>query len=569
MISKSTSRGRTAFSLILICLALTLLIMVGLDGDRVIPAAGESHGNSKVPTTVLTTLNDLLADGRISAERFWLHHIQLLRAPERLPAELQTLERDRLPCWTGLVQQVQRRIETFSPAVRREIEELLAPRPPGRSAPDYIIDSTLYPLRVHYEKTSHEALAANVLGYLETSWTVEVEELGFFAPLEDRGMGGSTAFDVYVQNVPGGGSWVASLHENPDTPWYDVACYMVLDARIDDQPGPTASLMASYCAHEFNHACQGAYDWAGDASFYEITATFVEDLVYDDVDEYMSLVPDFQRFPEKALDYMDYYYWYEYGACLFFFFLSEHYDGGGAELVTRLWEESRQESRWVNEPDFFDAMELVIPDFGGETMEEAFLTFAEWRYFVAGNDDGLHFSEGALFPLEAEVAIMETVDYADLPVNDIAPMDPPSRWGSSYVQVNVGSATQGDKLGLDFQGDAAVAWAFQLLAIPDDGSPVAVTRIYADGAGHASATLGLTGMEKVIIVITNMGDGDYDPDQDAWEGFSFALDLDRVEAPPCGRLLTLTLHKTQSGNASERVRCGRAQARTGRSVLHT
>ncbi len=538
MINKQTSRGRVAISLILFCLGLTILIMVGLDGDRETPAAGESHDTSKVPTTVLSALSDLLAEGRISAENFWLHHIHLLRAPERLPAELLGLERNRLSCWTGIVQQVQRRMDTFSPAVRLEIEELLTPRPPGARAPDYIIDSTLYPMRVHYTKTAHEALAANVLGYLENAWAVEVEELGFFAPLEDRGMGGSTAFDIYVQNVPGGGAWVASLHENPDTPWYDVACYMVLDARIDDQPGPTASLMASYCAHEFNHACQGAYDWAGDASFYEITATFVEDFVYDDVDEYMTLVPDFQRFPEKALDYMDYYYWYEYGACLFFFFLSEHYDGGGTELVARLWEESRQESRWINEPDFFDAMELVIPDFGGETMEEAFLTFAEWRYFVAGNDDGRHFAEGGLFPADAEVAIMEEVDYAELPASDITPVDPPSRWGSSYVQVNVGAVTPGARLELGFQGDAAVSWAIQLIAIWVDGSPATVSRIHADGAGHASATLDLAGLEKVIIAITNTGDGAYDPDPDAWEGFSFTLDLDSVEPTPCGRMVS-------------------------------
>jgi len=428
------------------------MIIAGLYGNKGLQASGGSHGNIITPMTVLTALNDLLAEGRISEERFWLYHIYLLRAPERLPEELKALEKDRLSCWTGIVQQLQRRIRTFSPAARMEIEELLAPYPAGRSAPDYIIDSTLYPLRIHYEKTSHETLAANVLGYMETSWTVEVEDLGFFAPLEDRGLGGSTALDVYVLNVPGGGAWTAMLHENPETPWYDVACHIVLDARIDDQPGPTASLMASYCAHEFNHACQGAYDWAGDTSFYEMTSTFVEDLVYDDVNEYMTLVPDFQRFPEKALDYIHYYYWYEYGACLFFFFLSEHYDNGGADLVKRLWEESRQESRWVNEPDFFDAMEIVIPDFGGVTMGEAFLTSAEWRYFVAGNDDGRHFSEGGLFPADAEVAIMEEVAYTDLPVSNLSPKDPPSRWGSCYVQVNVDSAMQKADLKVEFQG---------------------------------------------------------------------------------------------------------------------
>jgi len=46
-------------------------------------------------------------------------------------------------------------------------------------------------------------------------------------------------------------------------------------------------------AHEFHHAIQYGYGWWGERYPYELTSTWMEDVVYTDVNDYYQYLPDY------------------------------------------------------------------------------------------------------------------------------------------------------------------------------------------------------------------------------------------------------------------------------------
>ena len=68
----------------------------------------------------------------------------------------------------------------------------------------------------------------------------------------------------------------------------EVSAYCVVDDDFDPAQYPAATgeqALAVTAAHEFFHAVQFGYDWREDLWFMEGTAAWVEDEVYDDVNE--------------------------------------------------------------------------------------------------------------------------------------------------------------------------------------------------------------------------------------------------------------------------------------------
>jgi hypothetical protein len=93
-------------------------------------------------------------------------------------------------------------------------------------------------------------------------------------------------------------------------------------------------------AHEFFHAVQFAYDAFEDAWFMEGTAVWMEDEVYDDVNDNYQYFADSQlRHPEKPLDFGTQGYLGWYGSWIFFRFLEEYIaDRPDPSIVRAAWE---------------------------------------------------------------------------------------------------------------------------------------------------------------------------------------------------------------------------------------
>lgn len=357
-----------------------------------------------------------------------------------------------------------------------------------------------YPILVHHP-AGREDTAAEVLGHLETAWRVEVEELGFTAPLPDDGACGPDGdFDVFLW--PGMvSSYVLAFAEHPETSWDDRLVYMVVDPD-----GPYGGeLLDATIAHEFNHACQAADDWWEATPAFEMTATFMEEVVFDEDDTWKALLEDFQSRPDWALDRNDdYETWYMYAAALYLHYLRERHYDGDASFAAEMWRASRNPpgadvDPSLNEPDFEDALDDLLRRDAGVGFLDSVAGFARWRWYTGSRDDGAHFAEGASFP---EVPLAATVGVDDSPVViDPAPMF----LGNAYVRVSEAGASSFE---LSLESDATdVAWVVQAVPGLEEGSDGEVVDL-----SEGPARVALADGERVLI-LTALPAGAYDPDE--------------------------------------------------------
>ena len=185
----------------------------------------------------------------------------------------------------------------------------------------------------------------------EEAWAKIVTGGGYRAPLADGDSstpGPNGLLDVYLADL-GGKERPTYGYCTTDDPerWrrYDVSAYCAVDDDFAaEQYGgaqPGDSLRAT-AAHEFFHAVQFSYDFLEDLWLMEGTATWVEDEVFDDVDDNLQYLADSPlRYPLAPLDYpgtdSD---GFVYGNWIFWRFLSEYLGAGAASdptVVRQVW----------------------------------------------------------------------------------------------------------------------------------------------------------------------------------------------------------------------------------------
>ncbi len=311
------------------------------------------------------------------------------------------------------------------------------------------IDSVLRPITVHYSRKSEEQSANEIVSYLETSWDIQVGVLGFSPPLDDKGLCGSNgSYDVFIWRGMEG-AFVEAISENPQTPYDDYLTYMAID--ISGSSG--GALLDTTVAHEFNHALQASDDWWESALVFEMCATFVEALVYPQQDDYFFTLIDFQLHPDWSLFYVDNYRtWYMYGAAMYLHFLSEKYYSGDPGFIARIWRMSRSDPSGGG-PDFLDALRSMLLGERGISVDETVVEFMQWRWFIAGLDDGTHFAHGADWP--AAVIFTDIDASAPQTTVDLSAMP----YGAVYLRlVNDESQRRPVQVSLQF-GDTDITWA--------------------------------------------------------------------------------------------------------------
>lgn len=138
---------------------------------------------------------------------------------------------------------------------------------------------------------------------LEEVWAKEVTELGYRAPKSDvtsANDGGDGRIDVYLANLGDDGLYGYCTTDDPNAidpgstyRYYDFSAYCVVDDDYAEFPPPSNGLagLQVTMAHEFFHAVQFAYDAAEDAWFMESTSSWMEDEVYDAIDDNLQYLP--------------------------------------------------------------------------------------------------------------------------------------------------------------------------------------------------------------------------------------------------------------------------------------
>ncbi len=336
---------------------------------------------------------------------------------------------------------------------------------------------------------------------LENVWTQEVTTMGYRQPEDDsssKNDGGSGQLDVYLANLLPDGLFGYTTTDDPKLPPpYDVSAYMVLD---NDYVGygysdPTAPLDVT-AAHEFFHAVQFAYDAYEDRWMMEATAVWMEDEVYDDInDNYYYLPYGPLGAPGVPLDKGGSGL-HQYGAWIFFRFLSEYPSLDGPTIVRDIWDQANGSN---GGPDLYSTAAIARAiALQGQSFGNLFATFAEW---AAAPD--LQFEEGANYPA-AKVAKTSTIRSSD---PNLAPTSfVLDHLANAYAVILPGAGVSGTaKLRVSVDGpDASTGPQASIVILRKDGT-AGYVRLALDANGKAAKRVefGKGTVREVIVILTN------------------------------------------------------------------
>lgn len=314
---------------------------------------------------------------------------------------------------------------------------------PQLSGTPQTLDTTHF--RVHYTLTGQDAapeedsdgnghpdFVEEVAKALEFSWYAQVEYFAWTAPPPDA-LGGDERYDVYLEDILDdhiSGYTDGDYDSNPrsDNPnserieRFAMASYFAIDNDYSEYGGnrilgvSLLEYMRVTVAHEFNHAIQFGYDGIEPHDWlWEATATWMQDEVFDSINEGTSILPGEFKAPDSCqIDpggenrVEDEDHWY--AEWVFIRYLSERF---GHEAVRELWDT-------VIDYDRYGVWDALL-----ESKGTNFNVFFE-DYSVALLTRDFH--EGADYPLirlEGEASIGETFD----------PVDGVAQVAADYVEI--------------------------------------------------------------------------------------------------------------------------------------
>jgi len=236
--------------------------------------------------------------------------------------------------------------------------------------------------------------AADIMDYV---YNVEISQLGLKSPPDDRNGGGTAEWDIYIMNV---GNYVYgwTYAEYPPISFDPTVytAYMVLDNDYTHTPTSGLDGFRVTAAHEFFHMVQLGYNgrddnndgWFDDLFLMEAGSTWMEDVVYDHINDYLNYLEDFFQRTDVRFDYVN--GWREYGLCKWYLFLEERL--GSREFISRTWDAI------VDDPGMV-ATAQALEGFS-TTFEAELPVFYGWNYFTSRRaNTGVYYPEGDTYPL--------------------------------------------------------------------------------------------------------------------------------------------------------------------------
>ncbi len=258
----------------------------------------------------------------------------------------------------------------------------------------------------------------------EYCWVFEVDSLNYNEPLPDSssfrgisGVGGDDRVDLYITNCGARGRYGATY---PDTGLGDKkSAFLEIDNNYTDPDfsmysGCEEEALQVTIAHEFFHVIQCGYNYMEDDDMWwmEATAVWMEEAVFDDVNDYYYYLGNFFNFPDKELTLFD--FTHEYGAVVFPLFLTEKFD---RDIIRRSWVLCGDGYPLIS---FYTNSVLdSVLRVEGASFTEAFTEFSLWNIFTGSFADTTRFySEGYNYP-ELNKEPLDFVNFISLSVKSM------------------------------------------------------------------------------------------------------------------------------------------------------
>ena len=372
--------------------------------------------------------------------------------------------------------------------------------------------------RIHYDISGYDAIYNPTLDTLDggdgipdyinkvaeiadSVWDFEVNQLGFPSPPKDDfyAEGLDSLFDIYILDL--GAAYYGATYNDEKVDSQTYTSTMKLDNNYDFYPyniygiGDPRDLnrrldaVRVTMAHEFFHAIHFAMDWtewelddAGNFArlyWWEMSAVWMEEMMYDDINDYYGYLKSFYDTPWNNLRFFTYASLRPYGACVFPIFLTERW--GDTTVVRRIWEKCRDKGVG---PQWSEAADEAIFEVSGGThrLIDAIREFSVWNLFTGERLErapiGVGYSEGEFYPLIPDTAFVQFSDYPkklkNTDMRDLYGAWLPELYGGMYLKFS-NTYLINDSLGFYFYGQRGVDWNVSLAGFPlDDYEPANV-----------------------------------------------------------------------------------------------
>jgi PKD repeat protein len=370
----------------------------------------------------------------------------------------------------------------------------------------------------------------------ETVWNTQITTFGWLEPPPDTGEGGDTRYDVYLKNTPPYYGYVEYVDgfvgDNPNstgvTETNAYYSYLVVENDFAAYPGNRRDNIRVTLAHEFNHSIQIGYGEDEALWLMEATSTWMEDEVYDNINDNYQFLDELFLYPDIALDVPDgQAYFYGYSRWIFIRYISEHQ--GGQSTVRRAWEHSVIS-------DNLDAVNGALVEVG-TTFEALFPRFVAANYVLSSLPQNYPYTYEEANGYRNEVGGVETE--AILPfTGTMVTYDSYYDGNEHYLEKHsteywVISATVSFEV--TFQGNPGIDYAVQ--GALRQGNQVTVKQVPLTSQQGTLVVYNPTGYDEVVIIVANRGDTD--------ETSSYDLAFQTTtETPPTASFSTTPLSGT-------------------------
>jgi|GEM_PF-278695 len=248
-------------------------------------------------------------------------------------------------CGFGLAADVRLNFDRFSSSQQAVLKRLLE-RP--QKTNEYI--SPFGHFRIHYDETGRNRPRFDtsktpqqnidiLASILDSVYSMEVLTFGYPPPPGDNGEGGDNLFDIYVEDM--GYPYYGETQPENNISENTYTSYIRIDNDFFDSRYPTRGVSGAKVtiAHELHHAIQiGNYALrssvsgkAEDLFFLEMTATAMEEFVYDYINDYYDYLDDYFRYPDRH--FLKAENGYEF--VLWNLFMSDRF---GIDIIKKQWE---------------------------------------------------------------------------------------------------------------------------------------------------------------------------------------------------------------------------------------
>ncbi len=314
--------------------------------------------------------------------------------------------------------------------------------------------------------------------YLEEVWAFETGQLGYIKPAGTE----TYLYDVYIantrDNITGnaddltpslGYNYLGLTVTYCDKDYFQICkddnsqesySYIVVNNSFSDE-----QTMKITAAHEFFHAIQFSYpsidEWwfsPDDHWWIEATATWMEEVVYDESNHYYPRVWSWLKSPELSLKNSGTSYsGHEYGDVIFILYLTDVFVKN-RDFVRNVWESNNSG---------IDALNTVLATdkYGNVDFESAFRGFiavnavADIGEAYGGYEEGEQYGRAAVtrkhevYPATTSVSLFSA----------------PHELGANYIHF-IPPGNDDNRLTIEFDGTDGINWATMLVKVRSDGT---------------------------------------------------------------------------------------------------